>query len=64
MDRPHDHDKRMAAARARAEWELGDESWAGLILGAYFHPDEDTEALRDEKNPDPIETLEGARDGS
>jgi hypothetical protein len=43
-----DHEKRMTAARARAQWELGDSHWAGVIVGAYLHPDEDAEALRRE----------------
>jgi hypothetical protein len=44
-DRPHDHEARMAAARARAEWELGDPSWADVILGAYWNPEESNEDL-------------------
>lgn len=42
-------ERRMAAARARAEWELGDASWAGVIIGAYLYPDEDERALEMEK---------------
>lgn len=42
---PPDHEARMAQARRRAEWELGDESWAGVILAAYFNPSEDAHAL-------------------
>lgn len=34
-----EHDRRMDAARARAEWELGDASWAGVILAAYLNPE-------------------------
>lgn len=48
--RPADHDERMAVARARAEWELGDASWAGVIIGAYLYPDADAEALAHEKS--------------
>lgn len=40
-----EHAYRMAAARRRAEWELGDSSWAGVIVGAYLWPNEDTDAL-------------------
>jgi hypothetical protein len=50
MDRPADHDKRMQAAEARAEWELGDRSWAGIILAAYWNLDEDTTALKEEQD--------------
>jgi hypothetical protein len=51
-------EERMAAARARAEWELGDPSWAGVIIGAYLHPREDAAALADDRaehtsTPDP-----------
>lgn len=42
-------EERMRAARARAEWELGDPSWAGIIVGAYLHPEEDSRALAAEK---------------
>lgn len=44
-----DHEQRMAAARARATWELGDPSWAGVILGAYLYPDADAAALAAER---------------
>lgn len=47
--RPVDHDQRMKVARARAEWELGDPSWAGVIIGAYLYPEADQEALKAEK---------------
>ena len=47
LDREY-HDERMEAARARAEWELGDPSWAGLIVGAYLYPRSDRAALRRE----------------
>lgn len=48
LDRPHDHEERIAQARARSTWELGDESWADVILLAYFDPDMDREKLEDE----------------
>ena len=43
-----EYERRMEAARARAEWELGDASWAGVILAAFLHPDEDARNLADE----------------
>lgn len=49
--RPHDHDRRMRAAEARAMWEIGDPAWAGIILAAYWNPDEDAAALQREKDP-------------
>jgi hypothetical protein len=36
-----DYYARMEAAKARAEWELGDASWAGMIVGAFLWPDPD-----------------------
>jgi hypothetical protein len=42
------HERGMRAARERAEWELGDASWAGVIVGAYLYPEDDLEALRRE----------------
>lgn len=47
--RPPDHDRRMAQARRRAQWELGDQSWAGVIVAAYFDPDADADALAAEQ---------------
>lgn len=47
---PEDHVCRLRAARARAEWELGDETWADVIIGAYLAPDHDEEVLRLEKD--------------
>lgn len=49
LPRPEDHEERMAAARARALWELGDPSWAGVIVTAYLHPEDDSRALAAEK---------------
>lgn len=40
-----EYEERMQAARERAEWELGDRSWAGVIVGAFLYPNEDREAL-------------------
>lgn len=50
--RPPDHEERMMAARSRAQWELGDPSWAGVIVGAYLRPDADTKALVQEMGGD------------
>ena len=44
-----EHGRRMSAAYERAAWELGDPGWAGVIVGAYLHPDEDEAALKREK---------------
>lgn len=43
-----DFEERMAAARRRAEYDLGDASWAGVILGAFMYPDADTANLKAE----------------
>lgn len=40
-----EHVERMAAAKARAAWELGDESWAGVIIAAYMNPEADAADL-------------------
>lgn len=45
-----DYERRMKAAKARAEWELGDASWAGNIVGAFLYPEYDQEALEKEIN--------------
>jgi hypothetical protein len=42
-------DERMKAAQARAVWELGDASWAGVIVGAFLYPEEDLTSLEEEK---------------
>lgn len=52
MDKPHDHEERMIAARARAAWEIGDPTWAAVIIGAYLNPDEDFAALQRERGPE------------
>lgn len=44
-----DFERRMEAARNRAGWELGDRSWAVLIIGAFLDPTADAEALRRDK---------------
>jgi hypothetical protein len=40
-----DYDERKRQAEARAQWELGDPSWAGVILGAFLFPEADADAL-------------------
>lgn len=47
-----DHERRMAAARRRAQYELGDPSWAGVILAAYLNPTDDAAALAREQDED------------
>lgn len=44
-----DYDKRLRAARARAGWELGDPSWANVIIHAFEFPTGDAQMLREEK---------------
>jgi hypothetical protein len=53
--RPPDHDERMTAARKRAQWEIGDPAWAGVIVGAYLWPDEDRAALERDTGDTPDE---------
>lgn len=48
LPKPADHEERMAAARRRAQYELGDPSWAGLIVGAYLNPAADSAVLAEE----------------
>lgn len=45
-----DHERRMAAARARSEYEIGDPSWAAVIVGAYLNPEADAAELAKEKS--------------
>jgi hypothetical protein len=40
-----DHEDRMRQVRRRVGWELGDRSWADIIIGAYLDPDSDRERL-------------------
>ncbi len=47
-----DNKEGMRAARAVAQWYLGDPSWAGMILNAYFNPKAAMENLADEKRND------------
>ncbi len=43
LEEPEDHNLRLAHARACAQWEIGDRTWADVLLEAYFvgwvHPD-------------------------
>lgn len=48
-----DHDERMRAAEALAQWHLGSRGWGGLIVGAYPHPVETMENLRAERESKP-----------
>ena len=43
-------ESRMHAARERAQWELGDPSWAEVIVGAFLDPVEDLDQLNDERS--------------
>lgn len=43
-----DHEAGMAAARAVAEWEIGDSSWGGIIVAAYLNPEATMAVLREE----------------
>ena len=47
-DKRDDHDIGLAAARARAGWELGDPSWADTLIAAYRDPHTDAARLRDQ----------------
>ena len=42
----------LAAARRKARWELGDSSWADVILSAYFNPEQANEDLNAEMGDD------------
>ena len=45
LDDTDDIERRMIQARRRASYELGDADWAGVIVGAFLHPDEDRAML-------------------
>ena len=42
------NEKGMLQARRRARFELGDPSWAGIIINAYLNPERDAEQLRED----------------
>lgn len=46
-----DHAARLAAAQRIAEWELGDPSWADVIVAAYLNPDQAAAELARQMNP-------------
>jgi hypothetical protein len=41
-----DHTERLAQARSRAQYEIGDMYWADMIIAAYLDPALDLEKLR------------------
>ena len=47
-----DHEQRMGQARRRSLWELGDPSWAGVIVNAYRFPGLDAANLQEEQGAD------------
>lgn len=47
-----EYQKRIRAARARAQWELGNSTHADVIIYAFLHPDEDTAALKEDMEDD------------
>ncbi len=49
FEQPTDHDARLAAARERALWELGDAEYADVILAAYEDPAADARLVTDER---------------
>lgn len=42
----------LRAARRLAGWELGDKSWADLIIRAYLNPDETNATLDEDDVPE------------
>lgn len=46
-----DHDAGMVAARRLAAWDIGDASWAGLIVDAYLNPERTMAALDEDGAP-------------
>lgn len=55
LPQPPDHDARMAVVRRLSQWELGDESWAPQMIGAYLYPQSAMEYL-DNEGADPART--------
>lgn len=43
------NEKGLRAARAVAQWHIGDPSWANLIVDAYLNPERAIEQLAREK---------------
>jgi hypothetical protein len=47
-----DHPERLAVAQQIAAWELGDGSWADLIVAAYLNPEAaDARLAREMRTP-------------
>lgn len=46
-----EHEQRMAVARRQAQWDLGDPSWAGVIVAAYLSPEVATTVLDEQGAP-------------
>ncbi len=44
-----EYERRMIAARRRAQWELGYEEWADVIIGAFMDPHTDYVNLKKER---------------
>jgi hypothetical protein len=44
-----DHNERLEQARRRAQWDIGDPSWADVIVAAYCDPADDVERLEMEQ---------------
>ena len=45
MQRPSDHDRRLAVVRRYAGWWLGTSSWANDLVKAYLEPQQATDRL-------------------
>lgn len=43
------HEAGLSAARAVAQWHIGDPSWANLLIDAYLNPTRALEQLAAEK---------------
>jgi hypothetical protein len=39
----------LAAARQVSQWEIGDPTWASIIIDAYLNPQQALEELREEQ---------------
>ena len=44
-----DHERGLQAARAWAQWKLGDRGWADELLNAYWNPSDSGSRLAKEK---------------
>lgn len=47
-----EYEDRLASARERAEWELGDSSWADEIVEAFLSPDANRDDLAIQRGDD------------